>query len=102
MGERREVLFPNGGSFCEMRIRVLNAFEAIQRKHDGQTTASVSHGGVNRIVLADALQIPDKYIFRVAQDYGAVNLLALMYGFQVVQLLNQRHPMTSVSKRFES
>lgn len=88
MEEPTEALFPNGESFPEMRTRVLKAFEAIQCAHDGQTLAVVSHGGVNRIVLADALQIPDKCIFRLAQDYGAINLLAFMHGLPVVQLLN--------------
>ena len=83
-----EVLFPNGESFPEMRNRVLKAFEDIRRKHDGQTIAIVSHGGVNRILLAGALQIPDTCIFRLAQDYAAINLLAFMHGLPVVQLLN--------------
>ncbi|MCU1257266.1 MAG: Alpha-ribazole-5-phosphate phosphatase [Bryobacterales bacterium] len=90
MEEPTEVLFPNGESFPDMRTRVLKAFEAIQRKHDGQTIAVVSHGGVNRILLAGALQIPDKCIFRLAQDYAAINLLAFMHGLPVVQLLNLR------------
>jgi alpha-ribazole phosphatase/probable phosphoglycerate mutase len=101
MEKPTEVLFPNGESFPEMRTRVLKSFEAIQHKHDGETIAIVSHGGVNRIVLAGALQIPDKCIFRLAQDYAAVNLLAFMHGFPVVQLLNQRHPITSVFNGFE-
>jgi alpha-ribazole phosphatase len=88
MKEPTEVMFPNGESFPEMRTRVLKAFEAIQHTHDGQTIAIVSHGGVNRIVLAEALQIPDKFIFRLAQDYGAINLLAFMQGLPVLQLLN--------------
>jgi alpha-ribazole phosphatase/probable phosphoglycerate mutase len=88
MEKPTEILFPNGESFPAMRTRVLKVFEAIQRTHDGQTVAVVSHGGVNRIVLADALQISDKYIFRLAQDYGAINLLAFMDGLPVVQLLN--------------
>jgi alpha-ribazole phosphatase len=88
MEKPTEVLFPNGESFAEMRTRVLKAFEAIQHKHDGETIAIVSHGGVNRIVLAGALKMPDACIFRLAQDYAAVNLLAFIDGVPVVQLLN--------------
>jgi alpha-ribazole phosphatase len=86
MEEPTEVVFPNGESFPEMRTRVLKSFEAIQHKHYGETIAIVGHGGVNRIVLASALQMPDECIFRLAQDYGAVNLLAFMPGFPVVQM----------------
>jgi alpha-ribazole phosphatase len=90
MEKPTEVVFPNGESFPGMRGRVLKAFEAIQHKNDGKTIAIVSHGGINRIVLADALQIPDKCIFRLAQDYAAINLLAFMQGSSVVQLMNQQ------------
>ena len=82
------VLFPNGESFTEMRVRVLRAFESIRREHLGQTIAIVSHGGVNRILLADALQIPDNCIFRLAQDYAAINLLTFIEESPVVRLVN--------------
>jgi alpha-ribazole phosphatase len=88
MEKPTEVVFPNGESFPDMRARVLRAFAAIQCKHDGETVAIMSHGGVNRILLADALQVPDHCIFRLAQDYGAVNLLAFVRESPVVQLFN--------------
>jgi hypothetical protein len=34
------------------------------------------------------LQIPDKYLFRVAQDYAAVNLLTIEDGAPRVELMN--------------
>jgi alpha-ribazole phosphatase len=85
-----EIQFPNGESFPAMRVRVLRAFDAIQREREGQTVAIVSHGGVNRILLAWALQMPDNCIFRLAQDYAATNLLELVDGLPSVQLLNRR------------
>lgn len=83
-----EVQFPNGENFSEMRIRVLNAFHAIHGKREGQTVGIVSHGGVNRILLAWALQMPDHCLFRLAQDYGALNLLTVAEGLPTVQLMN--------------
>jgi alpha-ribazole phosphatase len=85
-----EVRFPNGESFGEMRARVLRAFAAIEREREGETVAIVSHGGVNRALLAWALQMPDHCLFRLAQDYASVNLLALVDGMPSVQLLNYR------------
>jgi alpha-ribazole phosphatase len=85
-----EVRFPNGESFSEMRGRILRAFGAIQREWEGQTVAIVSHGGVNRILIAWALQMPDNCLFRLAQDYAAINLLAFMDGLPSLQLLNHR------------
>ena len=86
-----EVRFPNGESFSEMRVRVLTAFEAIQRDQEGQTVVIVSHGGVNRILITWALQMPDNCLFRLAQDHAAMNLLVLIDGLPSVQLLNHRH-----------
>jgi alpha-ribazole phosphatase len=78
-----EVRFPNGETFAEMRVRVSRAFEAIQRERAGQTVAIVSHGGVNRILMARALQMPNHTIFQLAQDYAATNLLVFADGLPV-------------------
>ena len=83
-----EVQFPNGESFAAMRVRVLASFEAIRARHEGRTVAIVTHGGVIRIVLAWALQLPDGCLFRLAQDYAAMNLLALVDGVPIVQKMN--------------
>ena len=83
-----EVRFPNGESFCEMRTRVLRAFEAIRRDREGQTVVIVSHGGVNRILIAWALQMPDHCLFRLAQDHAALNLVTFTNGSPCLQLLN--------------
>jgi alpha-ribazole phosphatase/probable phosphoglycerate mutase len=91
MEKPTEVAFRGGESFPEMRTRVLKAFESIRREHDGQTIAIVSHGGVNRILIACALEMPDECIFRLAQDYGAINLLAVVEGLPSIQLLNYCH-----------
>jgi broad specificity phosphatase PhoE len=85
-----EVRFPNGETFSEMRVRVLRAFDAIRRERAGQTAVIVSHGGVNRILIAWALEMPDHCLFRLAQDYGAMNLVVLMGEFPCVQLVNRR------------
>ena len=84
-----EVQFPNGESFTEMRLRVLRAFEAIRRRHEGHTVAIVTHGGVIRIVLARALEMPDHCLFRLAQDYAAMNLLVWIEGVPIVEKMNQ-------------
>jgi broad specificity phosphatase PhoE len=83
-----EVRFPNGECFADMRARVLTAFDEIRREHENETIAIVSHGGVNRILIAWALQIPDDCLFRIAQDYAAVNLLEFVEGVPIVKLLN--------------
>ncbi|HLK69853.1 MAG TPA: alpha-ribazole phosphatase [Bryobacteraceae bacterium] len=83
-----EIRFPNGEAFGEMRARVLRAAEAIRLERAGQTAAIVSHGGVNRILIAHALQMPDECLFRLAQNYAAINLLSFVDGVPSVQLMN--------------
>ena len=70
-----EMQFPNGESFPKMRTRVLSNFDTIRRQHENRTVVIVSHGGVNRILIGWALQIPDNCLFRLAQNYAAINLL---------------------------
>jgi broad specificity phosphatase PhoE len=82
------VQFPNGESFAEMRVRVLAAFDEICRANVGSSIAIVSHSGVNRILLAWALQMPDAALFRIAQKHAAINLIAIADGFPSVELLN--------------
>jgi len=89
-----EIQFPNGESFSAMRLRVLRAFDVIQSEREGQAVVIVSHGGVNRILLAWALQMPDNCIFRLAQDYAGISLLELVEGLPSVQLLNCRADAT--------
>ncbi len=82
------VRFPHGESYSVMCARVLRSFERIRRKRQNQTVAIVSHGGVNRILIARVLQMPHHAIFRLAQDYACVNLLEFVDGFPAVRLLN--------------
>src|SRR5687767_1757968 len=50
-----DVAFPGGESFGGMSVRVLEAIADIRRLHRSETIVTVSHGGVNRIALAAAL-----------------------------------------------
>lgn len=83
-----EVEFPNGESFSTMRARVLSAVGAMRTRHAGQSVAIVTHGGVTRIVLADALGVPEVNAFRIAQRYAALNLIQYTEEYPVVELLN--------------
>jgi len=86
-----EAQFPNGESFQQMQTRVLDAAHQIYRKHHGETIAIVSHGGVNRILLANALGISNANIFRIAQRYAALNLIRLIGNYPSVELMNAKY-----------
>lgn len=80
---------PMGGeTTLEMQKRVINALDEIIRNHNGEHIAIVSHGGVNRIILCHILDIPLENIFRIEQDYGALNIIEFWDGYPVVTLMN--------------
>lgn len=81
---------PEGGeTYEEMRDRVLKALASILARHPAQQVAVVAHGGVNRAVLCHALGLDLKYVFRIEQDYGALNVIDFYPdGMAVVQTMN--------------
>ena len=54
------IRFPGGEDYVGLKARVLTAVEEIRERTT--SAAIVAHGGVNRVVLADALGLPDDAI----------------------------------------
>jgi alpha-ribazole phosphatase len=86
------VQFPGGESFAALRDRVLAASEAIRTRHAGQTAAIVAHGGVLRAILADCLTMPAEAIFRLDQEYGAIDVVEWIDDVPIVRLVNGAAP----------
>lgn len=78
--------FPGGEAFAELRERVLGAAGEIRARH--ASAAIVAHGGVTRAILADALAMPAKAMFRLDQPYGAVSVVDWIEEVPVVRSLN--------------
>ncbi len=83
-----DVVFPDGESFATMSARVRGALEQIRRKHSGETVVTVSHGGVNRVALAQALDLHPRRIFRLAQAHACVNVIDCAGEESVVLVMN--------------
>lgn len=79
---------PGGESTLDLRDRVLPAFNRILESHPGQCVAIVAHGGVNRVLLCHILGIPLENIFRIEQDYAAVNIIEFWDRYPVVKCMN--------------
>jgi len=82
---------PIGGeSTMEVKDRVINALKKILKNtgHRIHNIAIVSHGGVNRIILCHVLGIPLENIFRIEQDYGALNIVEFYDEYPVIKLMN--------------
>jgi len=80
---------PVGGeSTVEVRERVIPPLNRILNSHKGENIAVVAHGGVNRIILCHFLGVPMENIFRIEQDYAAVNIIEFWDKYPVLKLLN--------------
>jgi broad specificity phosphatase PhoE len=80
---------PGGESLGQLRRRVLGALDGLLTCHPGQTVCLVAHGGVNRVILFEALGVPLARFFALAQDYGCLNLVEYFAdGNPVVRLVN--------------
>jgi alpha-ribazole phosphatase len=82
------VRFPGGEGFEDLRRRAIAAVGEIRAAHPGAAAAVVTHGGVARAVLADALSMPGEAIFTIDQRYGAVNVIDWYDGRALVRLVN--------------
>ena len=83
-----EITFPGGECFREMRARVLPALRLLISRHTGQSLAFVTHGGVIRIILAEALRMEERDTFRIGQGYNAINLIRYIGDMPIVELMN--------------
>lgn len=88
MAHPTRVRFPDGESYPEMRERVREAARVLRTRHAGETFVLISHGGVNRTLLADALGMPDANLFRLEQGYAAVNIIDFYGDEPMVKLVN--------------
>jgi alpha-ribazole phosphatase/probable phosphoglycerate mutase len=61
----------------------------IIQNHQGGSVALVAHGGVNRIILLDAIGAGLSSAFSIEQDFGCINVIDYLDdGHSVVRLLN--------------
>jgi alpha-ribazole phosphatase len=78
-----------GECVTELAARVLPALAGIVERHRGEEVLVVAHGGVNRVILMDALGAPLASMFSVEQKYCALNVIDYYAdGNRVVNLIN--------------
>lgn len=82
---------PVGGeTTLEVRDRVVRVLEEVIEGLSPTTTniAIVAHGGVNRVMLCHVMGIPFENVFRIEQDFAAINIIEFRDGYPVVKLVN--------------
>ena len=84
----REFSPMQGESTIEVKDRALKVLKGVLEKHKDESIAIVSHGGINRIILCHLLGIPLENIFRIEQDFAAVNIIEFYDKYPVVKLIN--------------
>jgi alpha-ribazole phosphatase len=79
----------DGESFADLADRVIPAFETLADSREDMVLI-VGHAGVNRVILCHVLGLPLRHLFRLRQDYGALNIFQVADGSCQVSLTNLR------------
>jgi alpha-ribazole phosphatase len=66
---------PQGESFETARKRSMERLGRIVEECRGQTIAVVAHAGIMRIMIFSLLNMRLSRLFRIGQDYGAINII---------------------------
>lgn len=80
---------PGGECLLDVRDRILPVFRRLVALHPEEEIAVLLHGGVNRVILADALRMDMMDLFRIDQSFGALNIIDYFDdSMAVVRLVN--------------
>lgn len=80
---------PDGECLLDVRERILPVHKKLVGSHPGLEIAMLLHGGVNRVIIADALGLDLMNLFRIDQSFGALNIIDYYDdGMAVIKLLN--------------
>ncbi|GFM85033.1 alpha-ribazole-5'-phosphate phosphatase [Pseudomonas cichorii] len=71
---------PNGERVVDFSARVLGAVQALQQRHAGERVLLVSHGGVMRLLLAQARGLPREQLLQVVVGHGALLSVSVAAG----------------------
>ncbi len=77
-----------GESFRDVHARVMQKLSRILAERAGSTILLLAHGGVNRVILFDALKLDLANLIRMDQDYGCINIIDYYDTGPVVKLVN--------------
>ncbi len=89
LGDIVHFMPPDGESLLEVSERVLPSLRELLEQHMGEEIVLLGHGGVNRVILSDAMKLELKNVFHIEQHYGSLNIIDYYDdGMSVVKLLN--------------
>jgi len=83
------VPMPEGENLLALAKRIRPVIKKIVKAHMGEEIIIVAHGGVNRVILLDAIGAPLESLFSIEQDFGCLNSIDYYKdGNSVVRLVN--------------
>ena len=88
MDDPARVRFPAGEGLDDLRARVLPVLAEIRARHEREAVAVVAHGGVIRVVLAEALGLDDGALFRLDLSEGGVSVVDWLDGVPLLRVAN--------------
>jgi alpha-ribazole phosphatase len=66
---------PQGENLLDVQARAMPVLHEILERHQGQEILVVGHGGLNRIILLNAIGAPLSAMFNIEQSYGCLNII---------------------------
>lgn len=82
------VSFPGGEGYEQMQGRVREAVGRLRSSYRGRLVVAVTHAGVIRAVLGDALGMSDDRIFRIAVDAASLTIVEWIENAPIVRGVN--------------
>ncbi len=79
---------PDGESFGDLARRVIPVFQRLADESDDDFML-VAHAGVNRVILARELGVGLNEIFKIPQDYAALNIIEISSERRKAVVLNE-------------
>jgi len=79
---------PGGESLMDVRNRAMPKLQELISSHPGQEIALIAHGALNRVILAEALNLSFAYLLRIEQNYGCLNIIEFAPSRTTVKLVN--------------
>ncbi|MBI5286788.1 MAG: histidine phosphatase family protein, partial [Deltaproteobacteria bacterium] len=62
-----------GENLYDLKDRVIPALKEVLSRHNGEGIVLAAHGGVNRVILCDAMGLGLENFYRIEQDYGCLS-----------------------------
>jgi broad specificity phosphatase PhoE len=77
-----------GENLAQVRARTVPAMERLIARHSGESLLVVSHGAVNRVLLAHWMGMPLRFARKIPQDNAGINLVEFQSGHVKVRTIN--------------